>query len=326
MLDFYATTIRTQIQSQFQYRAATYMYMLGIVAEPVIYLVVWTDDRALARRNRAGDRRRPVRRVLRRLDARPRLNIVFTPFGWEWRIREGELSASAAAAAPPDPLRARLVRRPEDPVVRHVRSDLRDPDPRLPPRPRPPAARDRSLPRRDLGRLRDPHAQPLHPRDDHDLDDARRRDLPAVVPRSSCSPAASAAPADAALGAVAHRMAAVQVDVLLPDRVARRGHVDRTSCSADSASRRSGPRSARSACSRAGGSRRATTRRWGTDACASARRALRPPRGAERAAVPRELLRRALPVGALGRRRPRRARARLLAHARRSTAGRTPSS
>ena len=34
--------MRTQIQTQFQYRAATYMYLVGMVAEPVIYLVVWT--------------------------------------------------------------------------------------------------------------------------------------------------------------------------------------------------------------------------------------------------------------------------------------------
>jgi ABC-2 type transport system permease protein len=42
MADFYLTTMRTAIQTQFQYRAATYMYLLGMVAEPVIYLVVWT--------------------------------------------------------------------------------------------------------------------------------------------------------------------------------------------------------------------------------------------------------------------------------------------
>jgi ABC-type uncharacterized transport system permease subunit len=42
MLDFYGTTTRTAIQTSFQYRAATYMYMVGMVAEPVIYLVVWS--------------------------------------------------------------------------------------------------------------------------------------------------------------------------------------------------------------------------------------------------------------------------------------------
>ena len=42
MFDFYKTTMRTQIQSQFQYRVATYMYTLGMAAEPTIYLVVWS--------------------------------------------------------------------------------------------------------------------------------------------------------------------------------------------------------------------------------------------------------------------------------------------
>ncbi len=41
-MDFYATTVRTAVSTQFQYRAANYFYMLGMVAEPIIYLVVWT--------------------------------------------------------------------------------------------------------------------------------------------------------------------------------------------------------------------------------------------------------------------------------------------
>lgn len=93
MLDFYATTMRTQIQTQFQYRAATYMYTLGMVAEPTIYLVVW---RTIA--NSHGG-------AVNGIDAGQfaayyivwtlvrTMNIVFTPFGWEERIREGQLSA-----------------------------------------------------------------------------------------------------------------------------------------------------------------------------------------------------------------------------------------
>ena len=40
--DYYLTRGLTEIQSQFQYRAANYLWMIGMVAEPVIYLVVWT--------------------------------------------------------------------------------------------------------------------------------------------------------------------------------------------------------------------------------------------------------------------------------------------
>jgi ABC-2 type transport system permease protein len=92
MLDFYGTTIRTAIQSELQYRAATYMYMVGMVAEPVIYLVVWST---IARQNGGsvegltpGDFAAYyiVWTLVRNM------NIVFTPYGWEQRIREGQFS------------------------------------------------------------------------------------------------------------------------------------------------------------------------------------------------------------------------------------------
>ena len=41
--DFYVTLMRTAILSQIQYRVAQYFYMLGMVAEPVIYIVVWSS-------------------------------------------------------------------------------------------------------------------------------------------------------------------------------------------------------------------------------------------------------------------------------------------
>jgi ABC-2 type transport system permease protein len=41
-VDYYLTRGRTEIQSQFQYRVANYLWMLGMIAEPIIYLVVWT--------------------------------------------------------------------------------------------------------------------------------------------------------------------------------------------------------------------------------------------------------------------------------------------
>jgi ABC-2 type transport system permease protein len=93
MLDFYLTTMRTQIQTQFQYRAATYMYTLGMVAEPTIYLVVW---RTIANShggavNGIGAGQFAAYYIVWTLVRT--MNIVFTPFGWEERIREGQLSA-----------------------------------------------------------------------------------------------------------------------------------------------------------------------------------------------------------------------------------------
>ena len=42
MLDFYRTRMRLAILEQFQYPVANYFYMIGMIAEPIIYLVVWS--------------------------------------------------------------------------------------------------------------------------------------------------------------------------------------------------------------------------------------------------------------------------------------------
>ena len=41
-IDFYVAAVRISIATGFQYRVANYFYMIGMVAEPVIYLVVWS--------------------------------------------------------------------------------------------------------------------------------------------------------------------------------------------------------------------------------------------------------------------------------------------
>ena len=92
-VDFYVTGIRTQIQTQFQYRAAIYMYTIGMVAEPVIYLVVW---RTIANQHGGvvnGTSAGQIAAYYLIWTLVRTFNIVFTPFGWEWRIREGELSS-----------------------------------------------------------------------------------------------------------------------------------------------------------------------------------------------------------------------------------------
>jgi len=91
-VDFYATTMRTAVATQFQYRAANYFYMLGMVAEPVIYLVVWS---AIARSNGCnvngitaeGFAAYYIVWTLVR-----NMNIVFGAPFWEYRIREGRLA------------------------------------------------------------------------------------------------------------------------------------------------------------------------------------------------------------------------------------------
>jgi ABC-2 type transport system permease protein len=91
-LRLYAALARTSISEQFQYRVSNYFYMIGMIVEPVIYLVVWSS----IARQQGGDVNgyTPgtfaayyiVWTLVRNM------NIVFTPFGWEERIREGQLS------------------------------------------------------------------------------------------------------------------------------------------------------------------------------------------------------------------------------------------
>jgi ABC-2 type transport system permease protein len=91
-VDFYLTSMRTQLSSQFQYRAATYMYLLGMVAEPVIYLVVWTTIAEDSGGTVGGLTTGEIAAYYIVWTFVRNMNVVFTPFGWEWRIREGELS------------------------------------------------------------------------------------------------------------------------------------------------------------------------------------------------------------------------------------------
>jgi ABC-2 type transport system permease protein len=94
MLDFYLTTMRTAVVVQLQYRVSNYFYMLGMIAEPIIYLVVWStiasqqSSGAVAGYTAGSFAAYYIVWTLVR-----NMNIVFTPYGWEDRIQHGELSA-----------------------------------------------------------------------------------------------------------------------------------------------------------------------------------------------------------------------------------------
>ncbi len=93
-LDYYLTRARVQIQSNFQYRVATYMWLIGMLAEPIVYLVVWTTISEQQGGDVQGISTGQFSAYYIVWTLVRNMNIVFTPYGWEWRIREGELSAS----------------------------------------------------------------------------------------------------------------------------------------------------------------------------------------------------------------------------------------
>src|SRR5262249_26682361 len=92
MVDLYLTTARTAVSMQFQYRTANYFYMLGMIAEPVIYLVVWTTiaDQQGGSVNGLTAGYFAAYYIVWTLVRN--MNIVFGAPYWEHRIREGELN------------------------------------------------------------------------------------------------------------------------------------------------------------------------------------------------------------------------------------------
>src|SRR5918994_4087711 len=94
VVDYYATQMRTAIQLQLQYRVAQYFYMLGMVAEPVIYLVVWTTIARESGGSVQGITAGEFAAYYIVWTLVRNMNVVFGAPFWEWRIREGRLAAA----------------------------------------------------------------------------------------------------------------------------------------------------------------------------------------------------------------------------------------
>jgi len=88
----YAVTMRTAVQVQLQYRTANYAYLLGMIAEPVIYLVVWQTVARSQGGSVDGITAGEFAAYYIVWTLVRNMNIVFTPYGWEERIRRGQLS------------------------------------------------------------------------------------------------------------------------------------------------------------------------------------------------------------------------------------------
>lgn len=92
----YATLGRTAIMQGFQYRLGNYFFMIGMVAEPIVYLVVWSTIARQQGGQVGGYTAATFAAYYIVWTLVRNMNIVFTPFGWEQRIREGQLSGHLA--------------------------------------------------------------------------------------------------------------------------------------------------------------------------------------------------------------------------------------
>jgi ABC-2 type transport system permease protein len=88
----YAATMKAAVQVQLQYRTANYAYMLGMVAEPVVYLVVWSTVADTHGGSVNGITAGQFAAYYIVWTLVRNMNIVLTPFAWEQRIQQGELS------------------------------------------------------------------------------------------------------------------------------------------------------------------------------------------------------------------------------------------
>jgi ABC-2 type transport system permease protein len=92
-VDFYLTSMKIAVQEQFQYPVANYFYMIGMIAEPVIYLVVWSAVANLQGGTVGGYGPGYFAAYYIVWTLVRNMNIVFTPYGWEGRIQRGRLSS-----------------------------------------------------------------------------------------------------------------------------------------------------------------------------------------------------------------------------------------
>ena len=92
MVALYLATMRMAVQEQFQYRTANYFYMFGMIAEPIIYLVVWTTIAEQQGGSVQGLSAGYFVAYYIVWTLVRNMNIVFGAPFWEQRIREGELN------------------------------------------------------------------------------------------------------------------------------------------------------------------------------------------------------------------------------------------
>ncbi len=92
MAGLYLGTMRMSILEQFQYRAANYFYMIGMVAEPVVYLVVWSTVADAQGGSVGGYTAGALAAYYIVWTLVRNMNIVLTPYAWEWRIQRGHFT------------------------------------------------------------------------------------------------------------------------------------------------------------------------------------------------------------------------------------------
>ena len=93
LLMVYGSTMRVGLLGQFQYRTAAYFYMIGMLAEPVIYLVVWSTVARSTGGTVGGYGARDFAAYYIVLMLVNQATFTWVMYEFDYRIREGAFSA-----------------------------------------------------------------------------------------------------------------------------------------------------------------------------------------------------------------------------------------
>jgi ABC-2 type transport system permease protein len=91
-IEYYLVQMKIAILQQNQYRVANYFYMIGMIAEPVIYLVVWSSVARAQGGSVGGYTPAEFAGYYIIWTLVRNMNIVLTPYAWEQYIQRGFLS------------------------------------------------------------------------------------------------------------------------------------------------------------------------------------------------------------------------------------------
>ena|SRR5215212_750198 len=89
--DYYLNTIRIALAEQFQYRVSNYFFMVGLIGEPIVYLVVWTTIAQQQGGQVGGLTAGDLAAYYIVWTLVRNMNVVSVG-AWDYRVRTGELS------------------------------------------------------------------------------------------------------------------------------------------------------------------------------------------------------------------------------------------
>src|SRR5688572_29457858 len=92
LFDYYVARLKIVLSTMFQYRISTIMWLLGMMVEPIVYLIVWSTVATQQGGMVAGYTAGTFAAYYIVWTLVRQMNIALTPYSFEHRIKNGRLS------------------------------------------------------------------------------------------------------------------------------------------------------------------------------------------------------------------------------------------